>query len=133
MLKKTLIAAFVAFGLPAAAQSVSDVQFEAGNYGTMIGGTVVGNQFADYRLGAKAGQEMFVQMISVTSDGTGAVYFNILPPGSEGEAIYNSSVDGDTATVPLPSDGTYTIRVYLMGADADEGKATSFNIDLSIQ
>lgn len=133
MLRHSLLAILIATALPVAAQSVSDVQFEAGNYGTMIGGTVVGNQYADYRLGAKAGQEMFVQMIPVTSDGTGAVYYNILPPGSEGEAIYNSSIDGDTATVSLPSDGTYTIRVYLMGADADEGKASSFNIDLSIQ
>ena len=36
-------------------------------------------------------------------------------------------------TVQLPSDGTYTIRVYQMGDAADSGKTTGFNIDLSIQ
>jgi len=114
-----------------AAQTVSDVQFEAGNYGAMINGTIIGDEYIDYRLGASAGQEMFVEMMPM--EWGGAVYFNILPPGSEGEAIYNSSIDGDSTTVALPSDGTYTIRVYQMGDAADSGMTTGFSIDLSIQ
>ena len=130
-----LVAALVAGValLPGAlvAQTVSDVQFEAGNYGAMINGTIIGDEYIDYRLGASAGQEMFVEMMPM--EGGGAVYFNILPPGSEGEAIYNSSIDGDSTTVALPSDGTYTIRVYQMGDAADSGATTGFSIDLSIQ
>lgn len=114
-----------------AAQTVSDVQFEAGNYGAMISGSIIGDEYIDYRLGASGGQQLYVEMMPVQSEG--AIYFNILPPGSEGEAIYNSSIDGDSTTVTLPSDGTYTLRVYQMGGAADSGAIASFNIDVSIQ
>jgi hypothetical protein len=131
--RRALVAGLLGFASAAVAQTVSDVQFEAGNYGTMISGAITGGEYIDYRLAAQAGQDMFVQMMPGDSNGTGAVYFNVLPPGSSGEAIYNSSVAGETTTVALPSDGTYVIRVYLMGDDADSGKTTGFNIDLSIQ
>ena len=120
-------------GLPASAQSRSEVHFEAGNYGAMVSGTVVGNEYVDYLLGAKAGQEMFVELTVVDSNGDGTIYFNILPPGSSGEAIYVGSMDGNSTVVPLPADGEYTIRVYQMGKDADTCKTTGFNVDLSIQ
>lgn len=115
------------------AQTTSDVQFAPGNFGTMVSGTIIGNEYLDYRLGAKGGQEMFVELKVTDSNGSGIVYFNILPPGSDGVAIYNGSMDGNTTTVDLPEDGTYTIRVYQMGNDRDTGKTSGFNIDLSIQ
>ena len=76
---------------------------------------------------------MFAELSVTESNGDGTVYFNILPPNSSDAAIYNSSMDGNSTTVNLPSDGTYTIRVYQMGNDADAGKTSSFNLDLSIQ
>ena len=87
----------------------------------------------DYRLGANAGQQMFVDLTVSDSNGHGTVYFNILPPNSTGEALYNGSIYGNTATVTLPTSGTYTIRVYHMGNDRDAGRTTAFNLDLSIQ
>lgn len=127
------LVALLAWPGMAAAQSVSDVHFEAGNYGTMVSGSVVGDGYADYRLGANGGQKMFAELSVTESNGDGTVYFNILPPNSSDAAIYNSSMDGNSTTVNLPSDGTYTIRVYQMGNDADAGKTSSFNLDLSIQ
>ena len=118
---------------PTFAQMKSVVKFEPGNYGTMVNGTIEGDDYVDYMLGAKAGQEMFVELTVDGTNGTGSVYFNILPPGSTGEAIYNSSINGNTTTVPLPSDGDYAIRVYQMGNDADTGKTSGFRVDLSIQ
>lgn len=118
---------------PLLAQTVSDVHFSAGNYGTTVNGTVVGNEYIDYRLGANAGQKMFVELAVDGTNGSGTVYFNILPPGSTGEAIYNSSMSGNSTTVDLPSSGSYTIRVYQMGNDKDAGKTSGFHIDLSIQ
>lgn len=115
---------------PALAQTKTTVEFEPGNFGTNVGGTIEGDGYVDYMLGAQAGQEMFVEL---TGDDGGTVYFNILPPGSTGEAIYNSSIDGITATVALPSDGDYTIRVYQMGNAADTGQTSAFRVDLSIQ
>lgn len=99
----------------------------------MVSGTIIGDEYIDYRLGAKSGQEMFVELTVTDSNGNGIVYFNILPPGSDGEAIYIGSVNGNTTTVDLPENGTYSIRVYQMGNDRDTGKTSGFNIDLSIQ
>ena len=115
------------------AQERSTVSFAPGNFGTMVSGTITGEEYHDYVLGARAGQEMFVELTVDGSNGGGVAFFNILPPGSDNVAIYNSSVDGASTTVTLPESGDYVIRVYLLGADADEGKTTGFNIDLSIQ
>lgn len=128
-----VLAVTAALPLTAVAQTVSDVHFTAGNYGTMVTGKIAGYDYIDYRLGAKAGQKMFVELSVEGSNGYGTVYFNILPPGSDGVAIYNSSIDGNTTTVTLPESGTYAIRVYQMGNDKDAGKSSRFHMDLSIQ
>ncbi|WP_372572566.1 hypothetical protein [Ruegeria jejuensis] len=109
------------------------MKFPAGNYGTMVNGTITGNEYFDYKLGANAGQKMFVQLQAVGTNGNGTVYFNILPPGSDGEALYIGSINGNSTTIDLPESGDYTIRVYLMGNDRDTGKTVGYNIDLSIQ
>ena len=44
-----------------------------------------------------------------------AAYFNVLPPGSSGEAIFVGSSAGNHFIGELPSDGDYILRVYLMG------------------
>lgn len=126
-----LIAAL--FPSVALAQSVQEVTFAPGNFGTMVSDEVTGNDYDDFTLGAAAGQEMFVELTVAETDGNGTIYFNILPPGSTGEAIYIGSIDGNTMTVDLPEDGVYTIRVYLMGNDEDTGKTVSYNMDLSVQ
>ena len=48
-------------------------------------------------------------------------------------AIYNSSINGNDATgIKLPKSGDYTIRVYLMGADADGGTTVPFTLSMGI-
>ena len=136
-MKRILYTSLLALGLatpPALAQMTGDVSFEPGNYGTMLSGAIRGDEYFDYRLVAQAGQEMWAELSVVDSNGDGTIYFNILPPGSDGEAIYVGSMDDDsTARIDLPSDGTYTIRVYLMGNDRDTDKTVGYNLDLSIQ
>ena len=113
---------------------VSDVQFEPGNFGTRISGTITGDEYADYRLGAKKGQKLFLEVTVDGTNGDGTVYANVLPPHSSGEAIYIGSMDVDNSeTVELPEDGQYTIRVYLMGNDRDAGRTVGFGVDVSIQ
>ncbi len=134
MNRTSLIAlGFACFATIAFAQMKAEVTFEPGNFGTMVNGTVSGDEYFDYSLGAKAGQEMFADLKVSDTNGNGVVYFNILPPGSDGVAIYNGSIDGNTARIDLPEDGDYTIRVYLMGNDRDTGKTVGYNLDLSIQ
>ncbi len=112
----------------------ADVQFKPGNYGTMVSGTITGREYFDYKLRANRGQKLFAELSVSGTNGNGSAYFNILPPGSDGPAIYIGSSDIDkTAIVTLPASGVYTIRVYLMGNDKDAGKTVGYNIDLSIQ
>jgi hypothetical protein len=131
-----ILAALVAFAplaQPVLSQDQARVAFEAGNDNAAINGTIVGDGYIDYLLGAQAGQTMAVSLIPGESNGIGSVYFNILPPGSTGEAIYNGSIDGLDATgIVLPADGDYAIRVYQLGDDADSGKTTAFMISVGI-
>lgn len=115
------------------AQDKVHVRFEAGNDNAAIHGTITGDEYVDYLLAAGAGQRMAVSLIPGESNGTGNVNFNILPPGSTGEAIYIGSIDGlDVTGVVLPRKGEYTIRVYQLGDDADSGKTTAFTISVGI-
>jgi hypothetical protein len=54
------IVVVAALGLapPVFAQRSADVQFQPGNYGTMLSGTITGDEYFDYKLRAKSGQEM---------------------------------------------------------------------------
>jgi len=127
------LAATLLLSAPALAQDRVQVQFAPGDYGVTVSNVIIGDAYIDYMLGARAGQKMFVELTVDDSNGHGTVYFNILPPGSTGEAIYVGSRDGNSTTVTLPADGDYAIRVYQMGNDADTGKTSGFHIDLSIQ
>ena len=116
------------------AQSSKNVAFRSGDYGAMLTGSITGRQYFDYKVKAKAHQKMFVDLAVAHTNGDGTIYLNILPPGSDGVAIYNGSSDTDRSeTVPLPSDGVYTIRLYLMGNDRDSGKTVAYRLDMSIQ
>ena len=134
MRRLAMIPAVVALlAVSALAQERSNVSFAPGNFGTMVSGTITGEEYHDYVVGASAGQEMFVELTVTDSNGAGTAFFNVLPPGSDNVAIYNSAGLGNSTTVALPESGDYTIRVYQLGDDADTGKTKGFNIDLSIQ
>jgi hypothetical protein len=94
----------------------------------------VGDAYFDYLLKARAGQTMGVSLTPGESNGGANVYFNIMPPGSTGEAIYIGSTDDDLVAtgIVLPADGDYTIRVYQMGNVADTGVTTAFTISVGI-
>ncbi|HMU01684.1 MAG TPA: hypothetical protein PKA33_20345 [Amaricoccus sp.] len=111
----------------ALAQSSERVNFAAGKDNAAVEAEVIGGGYKDYILGAAAGQTMGVSLIT---DGT--AYFNILPPGSDGEAIYIGSIDGNDASIKLPAAGDYTIRVYLMGNDKDSGRTVPFTLSMTI-
>ncbi len=122
--------AFLLSGLASqvSAQARTTVKFDKGNDNTAVKGSVAGKQYHDYVLGAKAGQSMGVSLIT-----DGSAYFNILPPGSNDVAIYNSSINGNDATnVRLPESGDYTIRVYLMGQAEEENTPVPYMLSMTI-
>ena len=117
---------------PALAQSRTVVHFQKGNDNAAATDTIKGEQYHDYVLGAKQGQTLSAAISMDKTNGHGTVYFNILPPGSQGEAIFNGSMDGDYGSVKLPKSGDYVIRVYLMGDDADSGKSVTYTLSMTV-
>lgn len=111
------------------AQVSSRVKFAPGNDNTSLNGKITGKEYRDYVLNARAGQTMSVSLIPERG---GNAYFNILPPGSKDVAIYNSSTKGNDATIKLPKNGDYTIRVYLMGDHRDSNHTVPFMVSVTI-
>lgn len=108
------------------AQEAHTVHFSRGTTGATIHGSITGDDYVDYRLSAGQGQFMDVMATPET------VYFNVLAPGSSGEALFNSSINGNEFGESLAADGTYTIRIYQMGAASSEGKSHKFTLDIGI-
>ena len=113
--------------LPAATQASERIQFARGNDNAAVEGSVTGSHHRDYVLGARAGQTMSVSLIT-----KGSAYFNILPPGSQDVALFIGSRDGENASLRLPSNGDYTIRVYLMGDAKDSGRTVPYTLSVAI-
>jgi len=131
---RTLLSCLVAALVLAVAPSLAQpdigrhpVQFAKGKSGTTIKGSLTGDQTVDYTLRAAAGQTMTVRL-----SGGSSVNFNVLPPGSTGEALFVGSRDGNRSTTTLPASGEYTIRVYQMGNAASSGKRSNFTLDVAI-
>lgn len=105
------------------------VTFPAGQSGTNISGTIKGRQTIDYAVSAKEGQEMQVSLNSKNK----SLYFNVLPPGSTGEAIFVGSNEGVKFSGTLGMSGEYKIRVYLMSSAARRNESANFGLAISIK
>lgn len=129
LFRPLLLAFGLCTALPALAQ-VHDqtVHFAPGASGATIKGKVTGDESFRYRLGARAGQKLSVQLDS----GNGSLYFNIIAPGAD-EALYNGSIEGNGTTVTLPASGNYVIDVYLMRNAARRGEAAAYTLTLYVQ
>lgn len=114
--------------ISASSQTQERLKFASGNDNAHASGNIRGDDYRDYLLSARKGQKMSASLSS-----KGVAYFNILPPGSDNEAIYNSSMDGNDGTLTLPTSGDYRIRVYLMGADASENKKVDYTFSVSVK
>lgn len=111
---------------PVMAQVVSRITFAKGNDNASVKGTIKGKAYRDYKLRVGNGQKLSV---SITK---GQPYFNILPPGSTGEAVFIGSSEGNDA-VGIPTvAGDYTIRVYLMGGAQTSGKAYPYTLSVAV-
>lgn len=103
------------------------VSFDAGKSSAEAKGSITGYQVVDYVLGAKAGQEMTVAMKSSNRSS----YFNVLPPASE-TALFIGSTSGKEWKGTLPTDGDYSIRVYLMRNAARRDETAEYTLSIRI-
>ncbi|MGL6003603.1 DNA breaking-rejoining protein [Aeromonas sobria] len=106
---------------------VQQVQFKKGESETTINSSIKGDQNLDYKLTANKGQKMLV-----TLDTKHNAYFNILPPGSTADSMFSGAMKGDRFEGELPVKGTYTIRVYQMGADKNSKAKHDFKLHVKI-
>ena len=123
-----LLAGALLTGTALTAEAAKQISFGKGKTSASVSGKVKGSDDVDYVLRASAGQTMTVDFKA----SKGAAYFNVLPPGSTGEAIFVGSSEGNHFKAALPSDGDYTIRVYLMGGAKDSDKPVTFTLKVSI-
>lgn len=104
------------------------VQFAPGTSGATLDGSITGYETVDYRLGAREGQRMRVGLTTRHPQ----TYFNILPPGSTGEAIFIGSTLGQAFDGILDRDGDWTVRVYMMRAAARRGETAAYRLEMVI-
>ncbi|MDA6077799.1 hypothetical protein O0544_20460 [Edwardsiella anguillarum] len=103
------------------------VQFPKGGSEATIKSRIKGENVLDYTLIAAKGQH-----ISITLNGASTTYFNLMAPGSTGEALFNGAQDGDSYQGILPAKGRYTVRIYQMGAAKQSSAAHPFTLKVGI-
>ncbi len=104
------------------------LHFAKGTSSTTLKGSLKGDRTIDYKLRARAGQTMSITLKSSNA----ANYFNVLPPGSSDMAIFVGSTGGNEWTGPLPVDGEYTIRVYLMRSAARRNEVANYTLAVAV-
>ena len=134
---KTLIArlALAAILLGSSAWALADdsiekrpLHFAKGTSATTVKASLKGDQTIDYTVRASAGQTMSVALKSSNLSN----YFNVLPPGSTGEAIFVGSSGGDKWQGVLAADGEYTVRVYLMRNAARRNETANYTLTVGV-
>ena len=103
------------------------VQFAQGASEATIRGVLKGDQTVDYRVDAGAGQTLAV----VLNGSNAQNHFNVLPPGSADVAMFVGQDGGGFKRI-LPSDGDYTVRVYLMRPAARRNESSNYTLTVGV-
>ncbi len=139
-MKKTTILACVAMTTMAIAAATpaadgpkpprkEQVTFAKGASSAAIKGTLKGDATVDYVVRAAAGQTLEVKLEGNNAQND----FNVLPPGSNDVAMFNSSSSGERKySGVLPADGDYAVRVYLMRPAARRNEATKYALTIAV-
>jgi hypothetical protein len=111
------------------AQGATDVPlvFPPGSASVMVSGNVEGRDDTDYVYVARGGERL-----TATLEGDTAVYFNVLPPGSNDVAIFNGSIAGARYEGVLDAPGEYRLRVYQMRASGRRGEVHAYRLNVSV-
>jgi len=108
---------------------VETVQFAKGANTVAISGELKGDQYVDYRVSDGANQTLALILNARNLQN----YFNILPPGSSGTAMFIGSTSGNKFKRILPTDGEFVVRVYLMRAAARRNEASNYTLNIVLE
>lgn len=114
--------------VPVVAQQKVPVQFSKGSSSTTVKGSIKGEQYRDYLVNARTGQTLSVSM----SNPDGRAYFNVMPPGSAGEATFIGSTEGNSYRGPIAGNGNTTVRVYQMRATGRRGEVANYTLSIGV-
>jgi hypothetical protein len=103
------------------------VQFAKGASSAVIKGQLKGDAMVDYVVRAAAGQTLSVKL----QESNPQNYFNVMPPGSKGSAMFVGDTGEDYAGM-LPADGDYVVRVYLMRPAARRGESSDYTVTIGV-
>jgi hypothetical protein len=111
------------------AQGASEVPlvFPPGSAAVTVSGSVDGRSDNDYVYVARGGERL-----TATLEGDTAVYFNVLPPGSNDVAIFIGSIAGERYEGVLDAPGEYRLRVYQMRASGRRGEVHDYRLTVSV-
>jgi len=103
------------------------VRFAEGATSTVIKARLKGYQYVDYRLPAGAGQTLNVSLKASNLQN----YFNVNPPGTD-VSMFVGSTSGNNFQAISPTDGEYTIRVYLMRPAARRNESSNYALRIAV-
>lgn len=120
--------ALAGMAVPVAAQQKVPVQFAKGASSATMKGAIKGEQYRDYVVNARAGQSMTVTLVNPD----GRAYFNVMAPGSTGEAVFIGSTEGNSFKGAVPGTGANTVRVYQMRATGRRGEVANYTLTVGV-
>jgi hypothetical protein len=109
------------------ATRIEQIDFKSDSDTVKRSDSIKGQLTAQYRLSAKAGQILTVDLEPSNT----SAYFNITAKGAD-FALFNSSVMGNHFLGPLPADGEYTVQVYLMRNAARRNEVANYRLSLHL-
>lgn len=89
--------------------------------------SIKGDQTAEYRFNARAGQLLTVDFKPSNT----SAYFNITAKSAD-YALFNGSIMGNHFLGTLPADGEYTVQVYLMRNAARRNEVANYELSLRL-
>jgi hypothetical protein len=107
------------------------VHFERGTSGATLNGHVEGRESIEYKLNARQGQMMRVDLQSRST----AVYFNIFEPGrrpGRDAALFIGETGGNSAEFRTAHAGDYLVQVFLVRAAARRGESAAYSVRFAI-
>lgn len=95
-----------------------------------VRGRLIGPHLAacDYIVTARAGQTLQVELLTDATE----IYYSVTPAGAD-KTMINTSVTGDRKwSAPVPADGDYSVRVFLLRRAARAGATASFKLRFAL-
>jgi hypothetical protein len=122
-------AASLILAIPASAQQQTVVAFAKGASSATLKGSIKGDKDHNYVVDARAGQTLMVDFKPTNA----SAYFNILAPGSNGEAMFVGSSGGNHFSGPLTVSGKHSIQVYLMRNAARRNETANYTLTVGVK